>query len=176
MNSARGQIVEDGVGAVVHELGHALGLPHDRRRDDIDIMGNGFRNLRWNFSATGGPGGKKACFSDECALLLMSSRYLAKDLDLPDIEPPRLQAGKLIRNSKSYSLSIKTTDNTGLRGIVFIDRTAGSIIGGQKLSGKSHEQVYRLTPFNPQATDLKLQVILADNGGHQTRISVESSQ
>jgi hypothetical protein len=176
MNSARGQFVEDGVGAVVHELGHALGLPHDRRRDDIDIMGNGFRNLRWNFSATGGPGGKKACFSDECALLLGASRYLGKDLDLSDNEPPKLQAGKPTRNGNTFSISIKATDNTGLRNIVFIDRTAGSIIAGQKLSGKLHERVYRLTPFNSKATDLKLQIILADNGGHQTRISAESSQ
>ena len=173
MNSARGQIVEDGVGAVVHELGHALGLPHDRRRDDIDIMGNGFRNLRWNFSATGGPGGKKAGFSDECGLLLSSSRYLGKDLDPFDKEPAKLQA-KLSRAGNSYSLSIKASDNSGLRGIVFIDRTAGSIIGGQKLSGKSHEQVHRLAPFNSKASDIKLQIILADSGGHQTRQTIET--
>lgn len=174
MNSARGQFVEDGVGAVVHELGHALGLPHDRRRDDIDIMGNGFRNLRWNFSATGGPGGKRACFSDECGLLLMSSRYLAKDLDAADDEPPKLTA-RLSRNGNNYSVSIKASDNSGLRAIVFIDRTAGTIIGGQKLSGKSHEQVHRLVPFNSQASDLKLQVILADSGGHQTRQTIDAN-
>jgi hypothetical protein len=173
MNSARGQFVEDGVGAVVHELGHALGLPHDRRRDDIDIMGNGFRNLRWNFSA-GGPGGKKACFSDECGLLLMSSRYLAKDVDAADEQPPKL-AARLTRTGNNYSVSIKASDNAGLRGIVFIDRTAGSIIGGQKLSGKSHEQVHRLTPFNSQASDLKLQIILADSGGHQTRQTIDTN-
>jgi hypothetical protein len=176
MNSTRGQLAEDGVGAVIHELGHALGLPHDRRRDDIDIMGNGFRNLRWNFSATGGPGGKKACFSDECALLLSSSRYLGKDLDQSDNEPARLQVGKITRTGNTHSISIKATDNAGLRSIVFIDRTAGSIIAGQKLSGKSHERVYRLTPFNPRAAELKLQIILADNGGQQTRLSAESSQ
>jgi hypothetical protein len=174
MNSQRGHFVEDGVGAVIHELGHALGLPHDRRRDDIDIMGNGFRNLRWNFSPTGGPGGKRACFSDECAILLNSSRYLAKDLDLSDSEPAKFQA-KLTRTGNSYSVSIKATDNTGLRGIVFIDRTAGTIIGGQKLSGKSHERIHRLTPFNSQSTDLKLQIVLADDGGHQTRQTIDSN-
>jgi len=174
MNSARGQFVEDGVGAVVHELGHALGLPHDRRRDDIDIMGNGFRNLRWNFAATGGPGGKKACFSDECALLLSSSRYLAKDTDLSDNEPPKLVA-KLTRNGNAYFVSIKANDNTGLRGIVFVDRTAGSIIGGQKLAGRAHEKIHRLVPFNPQAAELKLQIILADIGGHQTRQAIDSN-
>ena len=176
MNSTRGQFAEDGVGAVIHELGHALGLPHDRRRDDIDIMGNGFRNLRWNFSATGGPGGKKACFSDECGLLLSGSRYLGKDIDASDNEPAKLQAGKMTRTGNTYSISIKASDNSGLRGIVFVDRGAGSIIAGQKLSGKTNERVYRLSPFNAQATELRLQIILADNGGHQTRTSAESSQ
>jgi hypothetical protein len=174
MNSARGQFVEDGVGAVVHELGHALGLPHDRRRDDIDIMGNGFRNLRWNFSGTGGPGGKRACFSDECGLLLMCSRYLAKDLDGADDQPPKLSA-KLSRNGNKYSVFIKASDNSGLRAIVFIDLTAGTIVGGQKLAGKSHEQVHALVPFNSQASDLKLQIILADSGGHQTRQTIDAN-
>jgi hypothetical protein len=175
MNSTRGQFAEDGVGAVVHELGHALGLPHDRRRDDMDIMGNGFRNLRWNFSATGGPGGKKACFSEECGLLLSSSRYLGKDLDLADNEPAKLTAGKITRAGNTFSIPIKASDNVGLRGIVFVDRTAGSIIGGQKLSGKSHERIYRLSPFSPQASDLKVQIILADSGGHQTRQTIDSN-
>ena len=128
---------------------------------------------RWNFSATGGPGGKKACFSDECGLLLSASRYLAKDVDPSDSERAKLDVGKITRAGNTYSVPIKASDNSGLRGIVFVDRTAGSIIAGQRLSGKSHERVYRLTPFNPQAAELKLQIILADNGGHQTRTSAE---
>ena len=50
INTPRGKFAEAGIGAVAHEVGHALGLPHDHRRDDQFIMGNGFRNLRRNFS------------------------------------------------------------------------------------------------------------------------------
>ena len=46
-NSPRYEFVEDAFGAVLHELGHSLGLPHDYR-NRRDIMGSGFRELRWN--------------------------------------------------------------------------------------------------------------------------------
>ncbi|HEX3314657.1 MAG TPA: hypothetical protein VHR72_07175, partial [Gemmataceae bacterium] len=55
MDSPRSQFIQDGFGAVAHELGHALGLPHDFRKDNLYIMGNGFRNLRYNFLAEPDP-------------------------------------------------------------------------------------------------------------------------
>ena len=46
-NAPRFEFIEDGFGAAAHELGHALGLPHDAREPNA-IMGQGFRNLRVN--------------------------------------------------------------------------------------------------------------------------------
>lgn len=47
-HSPRFEFIEDGFGAVAHELGHALGIPH-HRDGTYDVMGNGFRSLRINF-------------------------------------------------------------------------------------------------------------------------------
>jgi hypothetical protein len=169
----RAAFVEAGIGAVAHELGHALGLPHDHRTDDIDIMGNGFRNLHWNLSPTGGPGGKKVRFSDECALLLMSSRYLNPALDLTDTSPPKLEA-TASRNANTWTIKVKASDDTALRSIIFFDRTSGSIVDGRPLTGKSAEFTHRLPPF--KSADPKLQIILTDTGGHQTRLALDSNR
>jgi hypothetical protein len=152
---------------VAHELGHALGLPHDRRDDSREIMGNGFRNLRWNFDAASP---RRVGFSDENAALLMSSRYLASDLDLRDDQPPRIDAMQVARGPNGWTVAVKASDNVGLRAIVFIDREAGSIVGGRKLSGRT--QTFQETLSAIKATSgLKLQAVVTDDGGNQTRSS-----
>jgi hypothetical protein len=50
INSARCEFTEDGFGAVIHELGHAIGLPHDFSNHDRYIMANGFRQIARNLS------------------------------------------------------------------------------------------------------------------------------
>jgi hypothetical protein len=89
-NSPRFEFIEDGFGAVAHELGHALGLPHDHRRDDLYVVGNGFQNLRWNFTARPDPQ-RRVRFSDDNARILYSSRYLAPDLVLSDRLAPAVE-------------------------------------------------------------------------------------
>ena len=172
MNSPRGEFVEDGVGAVAHELGHALGLPHDRRDDVHYVMGNGFRNLRWNFADRPG---RRVRFSDDDARLLMSSRYVAEDLDPGDDRPPRVEVSKPEREAGGWAVSVKASDDTGLRAIVFVDRAAGSIVGGRKLTGRKQEFRQRLSPLGRAADVAKLQVIVTDDGGNQTRKTAEPS-
>jgi hypothetical protein len=169
MNSPRCEFAEDGFGAVAHELGHALGLPHDRRQDDRDIMGNGFRNLRRNFE--GGPG-RMIGFSQENAWLIMSSRYVARDLKMNDQQPPRVEVSLQTQTKEFQTVRVKASDNSGLRAIVFFDRAAGSILTGRKLSGKSQQVVEKLPMLGLKTKPLDVEVIVTDDGGNQTRSSL----
>jgi hypothetical protein len=100
----------------------------------------------------------------------MSSRYLASDLDLRDDQPPRIDAMQVARGANGWTVAVKASDNLGLRAIVFIDREAGSIVGGRKLSGKT--QTFQETLPAIKATScLKLQAVVTDDGGNQTRSS-----
>ena len=175
MNSPRGTFAEDGVGAVAHELAHAFGLPHDRRRDDRDLMGNGFRNLRWNVGPA--PPGKRVGFSEENARLLMASRYFARDLAAADDRPPKVESARLAREGGAWVLSLSASDDTGLRAVVLVDRGAESVTAGRALEGKARSFRQRLpaaAATGPNARGLKLQIILADDGGNQTRATVDS--
>jgi hypothetical protein len=168
-NSARGKFAEHGTGAVAHELGHALGLPHDHRDDTADIMGNGFRNLHLNF-APSSP--RRVKFSDDCARLLMSSRYLATDLNVRDNQPATVEAS-LIAKGGAVVISINASDDTGLRAAVFVDSRAGTVVGGRKLDGK-HQQFEQALPASiMKGGGATVMAIVTDDGGNQKRLTVE---
>ncbi len=167
MNSARGKFAENGIGAVAHELGHAFGLPHDRRRDDQFIMGNGFRNLRRNFSPSSP---NRVGFSDENAALLMSSRYLNPQLDITDNEPPKVELKLVVEKPRSLFAEVTASDNTALRSAVFSDLIAGSIVDGQKLSGTSKNLRQRINQAKLKDGSVAIRVIVTDEGGNQTRV------
>ena len=167
VNTARGKFVEHGLGAAAHELGHAFGLPHDRRRDDQFIMGNGFRNLRRNFSPSSA---RRVGFSNENASLLMSSRYLNAELDDTDQLPPRVELKLEVDKPRSLFATVTASDKGELRTAVFSDMVAGTIISGQKLKGS--QQTFRTRIPQAKLVDgaVEIRVIVTDSGGNQTRV------
>lgn len=167
MNSPRGKFAENGIGAVAHELGHAFGLPHDHRQDDQFIMGNGFRNLRRNFSPSNP---RRVGFSNENAALLMSSRYLNSEIDISDSKPPNVELKLVVEKPQSLFAEVTASDNTALRAAVFSDGIAGTIIDGQKLSGTSKKFRQRINQAKLKDGSVEIRVIVTDEGGNQTRV------
>jgi hypothetical protein len=170
-NSPRYEFVEDAFGAVVHELGHALGLPHDYR-SPRDIMGSGFRELRWNLDP-GSPPNRRVGFSADNARMLMSSRYLAEDLKVEDFDPPRVEL-ELTRRGRTVTAVVRAEDDAGLRAVLFYDRTkkVASVIGGKPLRGTVQEVAQQL-PADSLARGLEptIEVFVADDGGNVSRVT-----
>lgn len=167
MNSARGKFAENSIGAVAHEVGHAFGLPHDHREDDRFIMGNGFRNLRRNFTPSNP---RLVGFSDENASLLMSSRYLNPELDVTDNTPPQVELNLVVERPRSLFAVAKAADKNGLRSAVFSDTVARTIVAGQKLNGSSRMIRQRINQAKLKDGSVAIRVIVTDEGGNQTRV------
>lgn len=167
-NSPRFEFIEDGMGAVAHELGHALGLPHDQRRDDLDIMGNGFRNLRWNFTAPPSAA-RRARFSADNARILYTSRYLATDLVLSDNIPPTVSLKWVVpprAGDTTVKVSLAATDNQGLRAALFFSPAQDSVVGGRALKGKTQSMIQVLSVRAIRPGTFRLDVTVADDGGN----------
>lgn len=134
MNSPRFEFIEDGFGAVIHEVGHALGLPHDQRRDDRYIMGNGFRNLRLNLDASL-PLEQRVRFSDENARLLKQSRHLNPDWDREDRTAPKVEMSLSQGENGKVAAKLTMSDDRELASMLFCDTINGNVIEGQELQG-----------------------------------------
>jgi hypothetical protein len=132
-------------------------------------MGNGFRNLRRNFDPIAR---RPVAFSDENSWLLMSSRYVAPDLNPSDMEPPQVEIELHGKAADSQTARVKAADNTCLRAVVFFDQAGGTIITGQKLAGKSNEVVKQLPLRSAKGKLVMVQTIVTDDGGHQTRLAL----
>ena len=176
IDSPRFEFIEDGFGAVAHELGHAVGLPHDTRIDDRYIMGNGFRNLRINLNKAL-PAEERVRFSDDNALLLTGSRFLNPNADLTDARTPEATLTVLRKlDSDNYLVKLKATDDKGLKGAVFFDQVRSSVIGGKPLQGKNDEFTINLPlQVEQNGGKVKVSVEVIDHGGNIRTIEGETN-
>lgn len=184
VDAPRYEFIEDGFGATAHELGHAMGLPHDARDLD-DIMFQGFRHLQVNYLRTSAKK-PRLKFSKENARLLGVSRYLVPGTDRTDNTPPSAELAFRISKGRLPKLliSIKATDDRALRAAVFYDRPHDTVIGGTELTGKNQtlELALPLDTKLPDGPDLfallsspkppagqdggRILTLLADAGGN----------
>lgn len=174
LNSPRFEFIEDGFGAVMHELGHAIGLPHDQRIDHLYIMGNGFRSLRINLDRSLSAN-ERVRFSDDNVRLLVNSRFLNPAVDVKDARAP---TGELTATESAvtgeYDVQLKASDNLGLRAALFFDEVRGSVVGGCDLSGVSDQHEVRLPLRTEQGSGkIKLSVQLIDQGGNIANLRTE---
>lgn len=171
MNSPRFEFIEDGFGAVAHELGHAIGLPHDLRDDSRFIMGNGFRRLRTNYL---GPAGAspRVGFSPDNARLLAHSRFLAEAPDLDDETPVTFSftfPTQLTSGSTKFSLKVEAQQAGQLAAVLFRDLSRDTVIGGGDVAAEERGTVTEIEVPPLAAGELRLEAVGIDRGGNISR-------
>jgi hypothetical protein len=130
-------------------------------------MGNGFRKVRLNFTPAG-PARRVVGFSEENARLLMSSRYVATDLDWTDDNLPAVEL-ELDSRRRPLKLVVKAADETGLRSITYFDRINGSIVAGRALQGKHQSINWPVPAAAMHEGRCEIEVFVTDSGGNLTR-------
>jgi hypothetical protein len=173
-NSPVFQFVENGIGGVAHELGHALGLPHDNRNSAVNIMGGGFRNIRFNFDSRS-PLSKRVGFPVDNARLLMSSRYLGQKMKLDNYDAPKLEQEITITKTGNVLFNIKATDETELRALVVARYDSStSVLFGKALRGKQ-QTVRELVDAGINSKTTGFRIMVTDSGGNLTAKHVPMS-
>jgi len=169
-DSPRFEFIEDGFGATAHELGHALGLPHDYRSPN-DLMGHGFRSLQVNYLQNT-TRQKRIVFSRENARLLGASRYLNQEIDRNDNTLPTADVSVRIAPGASPAavVSMKAADDRGLRAVVFVDPQHDTVVGGAELKGRQQTVNLKLSLTALKPGEFKLVSMVADAGGNISTI------
>lgn len=169
------EFVENGIGGVAHELGHALGLPHDNRQSNNNIMGNGFRKIQANFNPRA-PQSQRVGFSVDNARLLMSSRYLAKDVNLDDYTAPTVEVRIRKTRTGKWQFTINAADDSGLRALVIARfDSATNVLSGGVLRGRKQTVNLLLDPaINAKTTGFRF--FVTDTGGNLTQKHIPLDQ
>jgi len=136
------------IGALIHELGHAFGLPHDFRNDANfygNLMGNGCRGIRGSFF----PG----TFTNDFVTLnaamtraLSVSRYFGSPAD--DAESPAvnvLTSSPVSPVAGKVTIEFEASDDVGLAA-AWLERD-GDLVADLMLEGTNHLAALSTTSF-----------------------------
>lgn len=172
-------VVSSFYGAGLHELMHALGLPHDWRNDDNfhgNLMFNGLRGFRGAVFPNLFPADEtRLAFAS--AQQLRTSRYVTLcDPTWPtsianDTTPPQITVmtqGTVAPVNGLLEIAVTVSDDQDLA-CLWLDR-AGDRIGELELSGRSASTVLR-TPFYAVQTATEFGVSAVDRRGNRLRVT-----
>lgn len=173
-NSPRFEFVEDGFGAAIHEVGHAIGMIHDHRNGNYDLMGNGFRNLRHNFILSA-DGSQKCVTAIENLRIAAASRFINSAPNLGDNAPPFSAIKWSVtprRGDKTVSLRVNLADSGALRWITYFQVGSDSVITGRALSGgrRTFVETLRIGPL--RRGTIELRAFVGDSGGNVSIIPI----
>ena len=156
-------------GALVHELGHALGLPHDFRNDSNfrgNLMGNGLRGFRGAVHPDLYPDDYTYLSYGE-ALALNVSRFFNVGQYAPEENKPSLSiltAGSTGIVDGQLAVSFSASDDSGLAAAVLMRN--GDLIGEMALSGTSVSETFTTPHYVAGQTD-NFSVIVCDLYGNR---------
>ncbi len=157
------------VGAGLHELSHAFGLPHNFRNDDNmhgNLMGNGLRGWRGAIYPDR-YGADYARLSYGNALFLNSSRYFNSGATFTDQAKPTvtLQSPATINTTNGTAhIQFRASDAGGLAAAWLIWK--GDLVDEMTLSGTISTQRFE-TPFFSTGAATEYKVIVIDQQGNR---------
>lgn len=160
-------------GAMIHEMTHGFGLPHDFRNDENfngNLMGNGLRGFRGWADPVGYPT-DDVHLAYASALALNSSRYFNPGQEFTDdIRPTAsiLTAGAVSPADGLVALRFTASDAGGLAMAML--RLNGEAVGEAPLSGTAVDVTFRTAHYTPGAAN-SYSISVYDTQGNRRDVS-----
>lgn len=164
------EVIDDELGAVIHELGHGMGAPHDFSDGDVYVMGNGFRNLHQNYV---GPDAHNVPvrFSYANSVLVAFNAFVNPSNDWDDVTPPVPDIA-VFQESAQLRVSGWVMDDRAVGGVnvAVLHPASGafSVVGGQVLEGAQAQFNVLVRALGPGEN--QVQVIAIDRGGNRSGV------
>ena len=154
-------------GAVVHELTHAMGMPHDFRNDDNadgNLMGNGFRGFRGSLLPAQFPMPYNHVMWGQ-ALVLHNNPYFSNDGRLRPGTPGLTWSISAPVNGQ-LQITFNATSPLGLGSIIL--QYEGNQVGEMDLSGASASGTFK-SPYYAPGQQKEYALMLYDRFGNRNR-------
>jgi hypothetical protein len=166
-------VISSTAGAILHEIGHGLGLPHDWRNDlnfQGNLMFNGLRGFR-SFVLPSEYPADETRLSYASALTLNSSRYFHSQTDYTEDDGPIISSltAKQATVNGQLLIELAATDQSGLAAAMLI--RGGNRIAEMELSGTSASVTFE-TPFYEPGAEETYRIIVYDIQGNRSEGAV----
>ena len=160
------------VGAMMHELLHGFGLPHDARNDDNfhgNVMGNGLRGWRGYAYPDLYPDDTMH-LQRASAVTLNASRFLQPNLTFTDNAGPTLSINSTSFIGGQVRIAFTASDTSQLAAAILI--RGGESIGELVLTGTSVTSTFD-TPYYQAGPNTEFAIEVFDTAGNKTRSSLQ---